>query len=50
MLVEGKKMDFEPPSDLLEKMDQMVELIGFKDRKQLIASSVRRFLDSFITI
>ena len=50
MQVEVKKMDFETPSDLLEKMDRMVELIGFKDRKELVTSSVRRFLDSFITI
>ena len=50
MLVEVKKMDFEPPSDLLEKMDRMVELIGFKDRKELITSSIRKFLDSIIII
>ncbi len=40
-------MEFERSSDLLEKIDRMVELIGFKDRKGLIVSSIRRFLDRF---
>jgi len=43
-------MEFELPSDLLERIDRMVELIGFNDRKELITSSVRRFLDRFETI
>ena len=43
-------MELELPSDLLEKMDRMVDLIGFKDRKELVTSSIRRFLDRFKTI
>lgn len=43
-------MELELPSDLLEKIDKMVELIGFKDRKELVASSIRRFVDRFETI
>ena len=50
MMFAGEKMEFELPRDLLERLDRMVELIGFKDRKELVTSSVRRFLDRFETI
>lgn len=43
-------MELELLSDLLEKIDRMVEFIGFNDRKELIKSSILRFLDRFETI
>ncbi len=39
------KLELEISDEILERMNRMVELIGFKDGEELVISALLRFLD-----
>ncbi len=42
-----EKLEVSLTPDLLKRIDEVVELLGFKDRKELVTSSIQRFLDKY---
>ena len=42
-----EKLEISLTPDLLKRIDEVVELLGFKDRKELVTSSIQRFLDKY---
>ena len=39
------KLELEISDEILERINRMVELIGFKDREELAISALLRYLD-----
>ncbi len=42
-----EKLEISLTPDLLKRIDDVVELLGFKDRKELVTSAIQRFLDKY---
>lgn len=42
-----ERLEIKLPSELGERMDDVVELLGFGSRDELVEAAVRRFLDRY---
>lgn len=45
--MEGERLEITLSEELLKKMDEIIELLGFGSREELVEAAVRRFVDMY---
>ena len=45
-----ERLEVALPSDLVKRMDELIELLGFRSREEFVSAAVRRLVDQYTAI
>lgn len=48
--LEEVKLEISLPAELVDRMDKILEVLGFQSREELVTAAVRRLVDRYVSL